>query len=434
MKASMKILIIVSDSEQAGQAIKISQKSPTVIMALNLETEYFLKSRINNYDNPIYDFLDKSSTLSQFRYIDDNFDIAYNWYKDFIYKQNGQHYKNTFKEIDFYRYIRDRFGYFLVEFERSLNFAERVFAKLNPERIYISEAQDYKGSSVMSGTLKPLALFTLAKIKNIPIMLFKINFNKNSLRMRIGQLLSQARSLNKQTSTEECEVLILANPRHLIAMSRLITILSNNIRTKILTYNVTIDTKRKLDSLYRHYLEKERLFRFDLNLELKKLKNNAKKYKKWNKCQANKYIKQPLVLEFIRGKLKKIIDEEAGEIIQDYLLANKVINQLKPKILITTTDPDSKILPYVDKANKLGTTTINIQHGAFFSVDPPTNVPESKYFITWSRLTRLALTENKYFKKVKMFEWKSPFHYLPYKRSRFVRHRHIRVLILTAIY
>lgn len=434
MKASMQILIIVSDSKQAEQAIKISHKSPAVIMALNLETEYFLKSRVNNYDNPIYDFLDKSSSLSQFRNINDNFDIAYNWYKDFIYKQNGQHYKNTFKENDFYRYIRDRFGYFLVEFERSLNFAERVFAKLNPERIYIPEAQNYKGSSVMSGTLKPLALFTLAKTKNIPTTIFKNNSKNNSLRMSVGQLLSQARSLNKQTSTEECEVLILTNPRHLIAMNQIITILSNNFKTKILTYNITADTKRKLDSLYGDYLEKERYFGFDLMVELRRVKNNTKNYKQWNKLTMNKYINRPLVLKFIRNKLKRIIDDEAGEIIKDYLLANKVMSQLKPKILITTTDPDSKILPYVDKANQLGITTINIQHGAFFSVDPPTNVPESQYFITWSRFTRLALTGNKYFRKIKMLQWQSPFHCLPHQSNRFVKHRDIRVLILTAIY
>ena len=434
MKASERILVIASNRKHSQQAIKISQRSQAVIMALNLDTEYYLKSRIDNYVNPIYDFLDKSSSLSQSRNINDNFDIAYNWYRGFSYPKSEQKNKNVLKENDFYRYIRDRFGYFLVEFERSLNFAQNVIAQLKPKRIYIPQPQNYKGSSIMSGILKPVALFTLAKTQKIPVTIFENDFKNNSIRTNVGQLLSKVRSLNKQVAREECELLILANPRHLIAMSRLITILSNNFKTKILTYNVTIDTKRKLDSLYWHYLEKERLFRFDLNLELRRLKNNAKKYKKWNKFQANKYIKQPLVLEFIRGKLKKIFDEEAGEIIKDYLLANKVINQLKPRILITTTDPDSKILPYVDSANKLGITTINIQHGAFFSVDPPTNVPESKYFITWSRLTRLALTENKYFKKVKMFEWKSPFHYLPYKRSRFVRHRHIRVLILTAIY
>ena len=166
MKASERILVIASNRKHAQQAIKISQRSQAVIMALNLDTEYYLKSRVDNYVNPIYDFLDKSSSLSQFRYINDNFDIAYNWYRGFSYPESEQKNKNVLKENDFYRYIRDRFGYFLVEFERSLNFAETVFAKLNPERIYIPEAQDYKGSSVMSGTLKPLALFTLAKTKN----------------------------------------------------------------------------------------------------------------------------------------------------------------------------------------------------------------------------------------------------------------------------
>ena len=59
-------------------------------------------------------------------------------------------------------------------------------------------------------------------------------------------------------------------------MSRLITILSNNFKTKILTYNVTTDTKKKLDSLYGVYLEKERFFGFDLMVELRRVNNNTK--------------------------------------------------------------------------------------------------------------------------------------------------------------
>ena len=114
MKASERILVIASNRKHSQQAIKISQRSQAVIMALNLDTEYYLKSRIDNYVNPIYDFLDKSSSLSQFRNINDNFDIAYNWYRGFSYPESEQKNKNVLKENDFYRYIRDRFGYFLV--------------------------------------------------------------------------------------------------------------------------------------------------------------------------------------------------------------------------------------------------------------------------------------------------------------------------------
>ncbi|KKP92203.1 MAG: hypothetical protein UR98_C0032G0002 [Parcubacteria group bacterium GW2011_GWA1_36_12] len=434
MKASDCILVLASNRKHVQQAIKISLTSHAVIMALNLDTEYYLRSRVENYDNSIYDFLDNSSTLSQFQYIRDNFDTSYNWYKDPTNHQSEQQGDNAFKENDFYRYIRDRFGYFLVEFERSLNFAQNVIVKLKPKRIYIPQPHNYKGSSVMSGTLKPAALFILAKSQKIQISIFENDSINSPLRMRVGQLLRQVRSLNKQVTREECELLILANPRHLIAMNLLITILSNNFKTKILTYNVTTDTKRKLDSLYGDYLEKERFFGVDLMVKLRRVKNNTKNYKHWNKLTINKYINQPLAFKFIKDKLKRIIDEEADEIIKDYLLANKVMSQLKPKILITTTDPDSKILPYVDKANQLGISTINIQHGAFFSVDPPTNVPESQYFITWSRLTKLALTGNKYFKKVKMFEWQSPFHSIPHQSNYLVKRRDFRVLILTAIY
>ena len=283
MKASDCILVLASNRKHVQQAIKISLTSHAVIMALNLDTEYYLRSRVENYDNSIYDFLDNSSTLSQFQYIRDNFDTSYNWYKDPTNHQSEQQGDNAFKENDFYRYIRDRFGYFLVEFERSLNFAQNVIVKLKPKRIYIPQPHNYKGSSVMSGTLKPAALFILAKSQKIQISIFENDSINSPLRMRVGQLLRQVRSLNKQVTREECELLILANPRHLIAMNLLITILSNNFKTKILTYNVTTDTKRKLDSLYGDYLEKERFFGVDLMVKLRRVKNNTKNYKHWNK-------------------------------------------------------------------------------------------------------------------------------------------------------
>lgn len=428
------VLIIVSNIKQAQLALKIYKDSPAVIFALNLKTEYYLKSIINHYTNPIYSLINKSSSLTQYKYLFENFEIAYNWYKNLPinHKSDKSLNKNVLRERDFYRYIRDRLGYFLIEFERSLIFAKKAIAKYNPEIIY-GCVENYKGSSVIQGTLKPTAFLVLARSLGIRFIHFKNTQPRATARSVVGQVLSYVRLLRQQSLKGECEILILANPRNLIMMFGLIKYLRKTFKVRILTYNVALDTKRKLDMLYPGYLEKEKLFNTNSKVEKMRIQDIVKYFNKWSKFLPNKYRGQPLAIEFIRNKIKKIIDEEASEIIDDYLLAQKVMTELKPKIILTTTDPDRKILPYVDKANELGIKTVNLQHGVFFSVDPPVNVPESQYFITWSKLTRLVLSRNKYFDKVKMLQWQSPFHSLPRQSNRQVKHDNIRLLLLIAI-
>lgn len=428
------VLITVSSIEQAQSALKIYRDTSAVILALNLKTEYYLKSILRHYTNPIYSLINKSSSLNQYKYISENFEIAYNWYKDPSTKHKGEKFpkNNVLSEGEFYRYIRDRLGYFLIEFERSLIFARRALERFNPEIIY-GRVENYKGSSVIQGTLKPTAFFVLAKSTGVRFINFRNVRPKITARGLIGFVLSYIRLLQKQRLEGECEILILANPRNLIMMFGLIKYLRKTFKVRILTYNVLLDTKRRLDMLYPGYLEKEKLFNDNSKPEKVKIKKIVKNFNKWTKFLPNKYRGQPLAIKFIRNKIKKIIDEEASEIIDDYLLAQKVMTVMKPKVVLTTTDPDSKILPYVDKANELGIKTVNLQHGVFFSVDPPANVPESQYFITWSKFTRTALSRNKYFEKVKMLQWQSPFHSLSSQSYRKPKQGHIRLLILVAI-
>lgn len=428
------VLITVSNVEQSQLALKIFKDSSAVILALNLKTEYYLKSIIKHYTNPIYSLINKSSSLTQYKYFFENFEIAYNWYKDIPteHKSDKSLNKNSLSEREFYRYIRDRLGYFLIEFERSLIFAKRAVAKFNPEIIY-GGVENYKGSSVIQGTLKPTAFLVLARSLGIRFIHFKNTQPRVTARSVVGQVLSYVRLLRHQSLKGECEILILANPRNLIMMFGLIKYLRKTFKVRILTYNVALDTKRKLDMLYPGYLEKEKLFNTNSKVEKMRIQDIVKNFNKWSKFLPNKYRGQPLAIEFIRNKIKKIIDEEASEIIDDYLLAHKVMTGLKPKVVLTTTDPDRKILPYVDKANELGIKTVNLQHGVFFSVDPPANVPESQYFITWSKLTRLALSKNKYFEKVNTLQWQSPFHSLSRQSDRKLKHGQIRLLLLVAI-
>jgi len=309
---------------------------------------------------------------------------------------------------------------------------KKAIGKFNPKEIYIGGMQEYGGTSVISGTLKPTAFHILAKSQKIPYTILKDNPVKIEMRSLIGGILRQIRFLRKQSLGDKCEILILANPKHLIMMSKLIRNLKKIFKVKILTYNVTLATKAKLDLLYPGYLEKEKIFTSNLQMELSKLQRVTHSYKKWSKFLTKKYLKEPIVVDFIRSKIKRIIYEESTLILKDYLLASKVMVGLRPKIFLTTTDPDTKILPFVDKANELGIQTVNLQHGVFFSTDPPILVPESRFFITWSKLSKLAISKNRYFKPVKILQWQSPFHSIPRRKQSLTKLKKLRLLLLTS--
>src|SRR3989344_8761220 len=69
-----------------------------------------------------------------------------------------------------------------------------------------------------------------------------------------------------------------------------------------------------------------------------------------------------------------------------------LIEELSPKILLTTTDPDPKILPFIKVAKKMNIKTITIQHGAY---EPPIEanykseiaLAWGNYYITWFKET-----------------------------------------------
>lgn len=68
---------------------------------------------------------------------------------------------------------------------------------------------------------------------------------------------------------------------------------------------------------------------------------------------------------FSKGTKLKFNDEFGKN--QNYNRALELLGKLSPKILLTTTDPDLKVLPFIKIAKKMNIKTITIQHGAYES-------------------------------------------------------------------
>ena len=136
---------------------------------------------------------------------------------------------------------------------------------------------------------------------------------------------------------------------------------------------------------------------------------------------------------FLKGS-KLAFDDRFGKN-QNYKKALDLTEKLSPKILLTTTDPDIKILPFIKVAKKMGVKTITIQHGAY---EPPIEanykseiaLAWGNYYITWfketlnKKATSIYITGSPFFDQLKI----EP---LKYKSMAINK---LKVLLLLTIY
>jgi len=414
MSSQLSVMAVVCDKFEAQRAFKLlaAEKNFTII-ALSISAESYISQKFPSWQNPLYDLVGREKYKSP-RYTFENFKDSYNFCDD-----------------TYFKYARDRLGYFLAELERSLDLAREAIHKFKPQFLIIGALKNYPGSSVVDGTLKTNAFFLVAKEGGIPYCLIGSNEKSFSFKQSVGKKVQLLRYLNKQSIQNECDLLILATPRHLIQMESTINeIKRRGINLTILTYNVTLALKGELDKNFSVYLEKERLIDSRIRKDVRKTQKELKRDKPWNKFAANKYKKHSLILNYIKWKIQDIAKNETSEIFTDIELAQKVLLQLRPKALLTTTDPDSRILPYIDKARESGIKTICLQHGAFYGKDSPAIYPVSDFFIVWSEISKNWLKRSDYFKHLKILVGNSPFHHYVKIPKKISSHKQLTILYL----
>jgi len=406
-------LVVAGNEDEVRKALSTAEKS-SIFIATTLEAELLLEKSLENYKNPLYSLIDIIKKKEKKDYVFDNFKISY----DFCSAQNLQ-------------YIRDRLGYFLAELDRSLDLSYIAINKFNPKKIIVGEIKNYPGASVVDGTLKTNAFLIAAKEKGIDYAEIGKNEKAISIRQLIGKQLRNFRHLRKQNIDQKCDLLILATPSHLVKMAHVIEDLKKNgYQVAILTYSLTNALKTEMDKHFDNYYEKERLLNSEIKKKADLFKKSLIKKKIWNRFVDKKFGKNPFALEDIRSKIKNIIEEEIDSVFLDIFLSKKILSSSLPKALLVTTDPDTKILPYIYESKKLGIKTICIQHGAFYAKDSPAIYPMSDYFIAWSSVSKEWLQKTAYFKKIQMFFGKSPFHLGVPKVRTLTKHKTRTILFL----
>lgn len=148
----------------------------------------------------------------------------------------------------------------------------------------------------------------------------------------------------------------------------------------------------------------------------------------WGKGLIKKFFR-----ETISYKVENVLNHEIGEVIRDYLVAKHIIREYKPKLLISTTDPDARVLPYIRVAKRAGIRSITIQHGAFlypYSVDF-----ESDKMLAWGPYYKKWFIQNLSKKPAQIEVCGSLEFDKSYKRKAFHNRNKIEtVLILSSFY
>lgn len=407
-----KTLVVLNDSFEARQALPYLEDS--VVLCLSLEAESYVKNTLLNYGNPLHEVISKRFKKGDKSYYLRNFKIAHSWYKN--------------KEPIF-EYVQDSLGYFLTEFDRSLDLASYVIKKFNPQKIIIGEQRDYKGFEIIHGSLDSTAISLIAREKRLPLKFLKIKKDKASVRSIIGKLIAKTR-FNSIDHVDSADLLLVIPGKHLAQMRRVVKELEKRVSVIPLTYGLDWSTRKKLTSHYANLLEKEHFRDSELKQKSRKRLQSIKRDAPWKNFVHPRYRKNKVISVFLQQSVKKIVWEEFEPILTDIYLSEYLLKSIKPKAILTTTDPDTKVLPYIKTAKRLRITTIGLQHGADFTKVNPVYYAASYYFIAWSKMAQAWAVKN--IPAANVLVGYSPFH----SKKKPIRRkigRRFNILLLTTI-
>lgn len=412
----MRTLFLTNSLDEARQALDTYDSKQDTIIALSLEAEFYLKSKIESYRNPQYKFLDLTGPVNNYNFLLPNFKAAY----DFA-KREG---------LDG---VRDRLGYFFSEFDRSMRFASKVIGDLKPKKIVLGNLKDYPGSSVINGSLKTHAFYVISKEKNIAVEFLSQKAERKSLRRILGEISNKIISFKKLPLRGSYDLVILAPPRHILQLENVIRDLKKSgIKIFILTYTLTPTLRNRVDKSIGKYFEKEKFITNEIELESKKITHKIIGLNPWIRISHPKYRSKSTAINFLKNKIKHVVQTEFLENMRDKCVANKFVDQVLFKALLTTTDPDSKVMHFINAARGKGIKTIALQHGVMWSPAPPSVLPLSDKFIVWSNISKQWIRKIDGANNIDIVVGQSPFHKIS-KHQLSKKKGLLRILFLATI-
>ena len=281
---------------------------------------------------------------------------------------------------------------------------KKLYLFKNPQR-------SISGSIAVHESLMDISLWVLLKIKGIKInkVFLRIKLfaeDKNKARFAIGSIL-KVKSLiislvdkfltRAKIPEKKMKVLFVIPGNHI---ELVIPVLKKLERKKIeyllVSYNLLNKHKILLLRNNIKFLKSNDFYSVDIRKESEiitnKMRSRWQKIKKTYDISWGKGLIKKFFRETISHKVENVLNHEIGEVIRDYLVAKHIIREYKPKLLISTTDPDVRVLPYIRVAKRAGIRSITIQHGAF--VNPYSVDFESDRMLAWGAYYKKWFVQN----------------------------------------
>ncbi len=267
----------------------------------------------------------------------------------------------NFQGVNFFNCLDFKLYYFLLRFFAHSRKKPKVIKeyKYLPDNLFTSPLSEAIFSLIKSRVIKLKSTNNNEKIEKLKIAVWHIFF---FLYKRI-KLKGKVDIIFVLPAQHSIKLLSLFKKLRQKRISYLLVVHNLDLKSMILLY---------LNSIF--FIDRKALFEIRnkiLENELEKVRNFWKQFNK-NKGVFKTLEKVRYLKEIICTGIDVFLKSEALDIVNNITAAHRLIKESKPKALVTTTDPDIKILPYIFTAKKLKVPAAVIQHGiysAFVNID-----------------------------------------------------------------
>lgn len=171
------------------------------------------------------------------------------------------------------------------------------------------------------------------------------------------------------TQIQNTDVLLFSAGKNLFFYHKLIQLLkSSKLKTKIITGEQSIEDEKLLLQKQMQFIAMDsfsnKLLKDMIKTETEEIKNVIEYSFTTKECKKifTKFKSQKLVIALYK-ETKLMLLKSVEKHVRQLLLAQRIINTYKPKLVITTHDPGPSALPFVLEARKQNIVSLVLLHG-----------------------------------------------------------------------
>lgn len=311
----------------------------------------------------------------------------------------------SFENLDLFELISYDLYFFLNRILLGYETYKKMFLYGGKSKIWISNnavdnfLQDVINNDFMPFVIKNLRRMATLRMLNMPQNYSNASYSLLKIPIKIASHLLLARG---SLLPKNADVIFLCPGSHSVLMIKVFKELAKrNVSYLLIAHNLTAKEKVQLRKNNISFIDRLSLYTKDGDNTAKNISKQITR--QWKQKGGNvltsfkKDSKSRFLYTSIMLRIDWFIRNELHKVLKDYYVAKDIVKVNDPKIFITTTDPNIKVLPFIIFANKSSISTLTLQHGAY--AWPPGANFQSNKMLTWgshwSKWIKTKLNKNK---------------------------------------